>query len=169
MAFWVLIGFIVVMVLVLLVQLFRKKPVKKLLLSYVLILGSYYLYVAYTCGPNSADVKVMKPQAEVITNYILKHGIPESLAEIRGLPYKLDRCKREMHNLERCTYSINTNMYEIEIYNLSSLNVHIYNEKSETGLRFRMKYEESNKKWILVEKNIAYSSKNNGICNPLRM
>ncbi len=92
----ILMVMIIVMVVVLFVKLVKQKQVKNLLISYVVILGGYHLLISQKCGPNSADVKAMKPQAEVITNYILKHGIPKSIAEIPNLPYPLDRCEREL-------------------------------------------------------------------------
>ena len=53
-------------------------------------------YYEHTCGPNSSDVKVMKPMAEKISEYIVKNGIPESLKDIPDLPYELKKCKKEI-------------------------------------------------------------------------
>jgi len=82
-----------IMAIVLVIQLFRKKPVKKLLLGYVVILASYIFYVSYTCGPNRSDVKAMKPMAEAIKSYVLKNGMPKSLNDIPNLPYELHQKK----------------------------------------------------------------------------
>jgi hypothetical protein len=166
MAGLVLIGIIVVMLLVLLVQLFRKKPVKKLLLSFGLILGGYHLYVTYTCGPNRADIKVMKPQAEAITAYILKNGIPESMADTPDLPYVLENCKWTKKNVEWCSFKVDDKKYSLELYNISTLYITIYNDISKTGIHYMLRQNE--KKWYFVESKV-YSTKKSGICNPMRM
>jgi len=85
-----------------------KDPLKKKTLLFLKKMGVYVpvaiavFYLAFRllmgyfekeCGPNPEDVKVMKPQAEVITNYILENGIPKSLSEIPGLPYGLEGCE----------------------------------------------------------------------------
>ena len=46
------------------------------------------------CGPNAQDIAVMKPQAQVVSDHILKHGIPESLAKTPNLVYPLEGCER---------------------------------------------------------------------------
>jgi len=89
MAGLVLMFMIAVMVVVLFFRLVMQKPVKKYLLASSIILGSYLVTVSCACGPNPKDVAVMKPMAEKIADYIVKHGIPKSLEEIPGLPYKI--------------------------------------------------------------------------------
>ena len=63
----------------------------------VAVIGSMAFSYKYQkeCGPDSADVKVMKPMAKAISDYIVKHGIPKSLSEIPNLPYRLEGCERE--------------------------------------------------------------------------
>jgi len=51
---------------------------------------------SFACGPNSHDVKIMKPQAKAITEYIIKNGIPKSLEEIPDLHYELMGCERKV-------------------------------------------------------------------------
>ena len=167
MAGLILIGMIVVMLLVLFVQMLRKKPLKKLLLSYGVILGGYYLYVTYTCGPNRADVKVMKPQAEAITAYILKDGIPETLADIPNLSYQWGQCKMTSKNIELCHFKKNNTLYRTKIDHLFCI-LDIYNEKSETGVF--VNFEKLNDgTWRVSKKLTPYSTKNDGICNPMKM
>ena len=173
MASLVLIGIVIVMALTVFAQLFRKKSVKKLLLYYVVILGSYYLYVTYTCSPKSADVKAMKPQAEVIKNYILENGIPGSLGEIPDVPYKLENCKWTEENVEWCYFNISGDRYSTRLYfvaydNGIDIDVRIHNEKSETGV-FTEIEKTSSGTFKVVEHFKPYSTKNDGVCNPMRM
>ena len=63
--------------------------------SFVFGWFGFNAYYHHACGPNRSDVKVMKPMAEAISNYIVKHGIPESLKDIPGLPYELKECRKE--------------------------------------------------------------------------
>ena len=93
MAFFVLMGLIAILI----VYIGVAKKKKRALLISVVILGMFYLYVRYTCGPNHADVKVMTPMAEAISDYIVKHGIPDSLEDISNLPYELEGCGKEEH------------------------------------------------------------------------
>jgi len=64
----------------------------------ILVFAASFLAFTYyynaTCGPNNADVKVMKPMAEKISKYIMTKGIPESLKDIPELPYALEGCER---------------------------------------------------------------------------
>ena len=195
MAIWVLIGITVVMVLVLLVQLFRKKPVKKMLLSYVLILGGYYLYVTYTCGPNRADVKVMKPQTDAIVQYILTGGVSKPLSGLSGLPYQLTDCERSevywdknnpykiaesiedsdlLEIKEKCIFTKNDEKYKTKMrfsirFNASSFGeLTVENQESETAIRYLFKQKNSNQSYIISNEPHFYSFKISGICNPMR-
>jgi hypothetical protein len=99
MAGLIMLGLIALMVLTLIVMLFLRQGWKRILVAFVgfvVVIGLFNSYVMKTCLPNAKDVEIMTPQAEVITNYILKNGIPKSLAEIPDLPYRLENCEREL-------------------------------------------------------------------------
>jgi len=49
-----------------------------------------------SCGPDREVVKVAKAVAKIIADDIVKNGIPESLKNIKGLPYELEGCKRKV-------------------------------------------------------------------------
>ncbi|WP_428739773.1 hypothetical protein [Sulfurimonas sp.] len=172
MAGLILLGLLALGVIVVVVMVITKQSNKRILQALggsFVVIASFMLYTNYTCGPNSTDVKIMTPQAEAISNYILKNGIPESLSKIPDLPYPLEDCKKETHNYEQCTFYINTKKYNVDIYDLSGLSLNVYSWESETGIRYELEYSEQNNKWHLAKSNIAYSSKHDGICNPLRM
>jgi len=48
-----------------------------------------------SCGPDREVVKVAKAVAKIIADDIVKNGIPESLKNIKGLPYELEGCKKK--------------------------------------------------------------------------
>jgi len=48
------------------------------------------------CRPSYSVVKTATPMVEKISDYIVAHGVPESLDEIQGLPYQIEGCKREI-------------------------------------------------------------------------
>ena len=45
------------------------------------------------CRPDGEVVRVATPMVEKIADYIVEHGVPESLADIYDLPYELEGCK----------------------------------------------------------------------------
>jgi len=47
------------------------------------------------CRPDGEVVRVATPMVEKIADYIVKHGVPESLADIPDLPYKLEGCRKK--------------------------------------------------------------------------
>jgi hypothetical protein len=47
------------------------------------------------CRPDGEVVRVATPMVEKIADYIVKHGVPESLADIPDLPYGLEGCSRK--------------------------------------------------------------------------
>ena len=143
----------------------------------------------FSCGPNSADVKVMKPMAEKISEYIVKNGIPKSLKDIPDLPYRLEGCEKSegylnmidghmqkvpkekaiLYNFkEECSYSnmklqfwLQKDLKENAIG--ISLNM---NSPDETYIEYGGGAKEDGK-IRFNEKNIG-SSKTSGICNPMR-
>jgi len=187
MAFIVLVLIIFIMLVEMIIQLFRRKPVKKLLISYVVILVVYNLYVNYTCGPNRSDVKVMKAMTEAIKAHIAKNGIPKSLEDIPNLPYKLKGCKREeyyqnydsydhvpkekatLHQIEEKCHFENIDLELGLTEKLESLKIGGYlsmfsNNKTELSLHLRAI---DGKHFTFDEIDIG-SSKSTGICNPMR-
>jgi len=186
MAGLILMAMIVVMVVVLFVQLVRQKPVKKLLLSYLLILGSFHLYVVNTCGPNSSDVKVMKPMAQKIADHLVAHGIPKSLADIQGLPYVVEGCERseEYRNYsnnkstkdeayyydidEKCKYNNISIDFGVSVYfkdDTMSCRIELVSP-SETVLSHSFSRDKNNT--FEFSKMDIGSRKDDGICNPMR-
>ena len=146
----------------------QSKAVHKVFFASVAIIIGFYAYAKYTCGPNRTDIKVMKPMAEAISNYIVKHDIPESLKDIPDLPYGIVRCERHQKNLEKCIFYKNNKEYESEIYILGDIYIEIYSKQTKTGLRYELTKNSSTKNWLISESSIAFSSKNSGICNPMR-
>ncbi|NOR56380.1 MAG: hypothetical protein GQ531_09245 [Sulfurovum sp.] len=168
MAFWVLMLILVLMFVVFFGFIVKKKPIKKLLLSYVGILVGYFLFVDFACGPNSHDVKIMKPQAKAIADYVVKNGVPKSLKNIPDLPYELVECKHKQKNLEICILYVNNREYKARIYVLGSVNINMYSKQTNTGFRYRLENNNSNNEWIIVENAISYSNKSSGICRTFR-
>ena len=88
--------YVVLFILSVLVALVTQKPIVIVSVVGGFVLGVFGFNALYhhTCGPNSADVKVMKPMAEKISDYIVKNGIPKSLKDIPDLPYGLVGCRK---------------------------------------------------------------------------
>jgi len=61
-------------------------------LPFILLVLYALLRFAF-CRPNYFVVKTATPMVEKIADYIVEHGIPESLDKIPNLPYELEGCK----------------------------------------------------------------------------
>lgn len=167
----ILLALLVLMVVTLVIMLILQQGIKRILLTFggfLIVIGIFYLYVVKTCGPNPKDVEVMTPQTEVITNYVLKNGVPKSMQEIPNLPYQWDRCERTSKNVEWCYFHVNGNSYGSRLYFLTGSEIFIrtYNEKSETGVSTSLKYQSNDIRFI--PKLTPYSTKHDGVCNPMR-
>ena len=154
-----------------------KKVLKRsgvLVLVYVVtvVVGTMVFFSQYEkeCRPNEGDVKVMKPMGKVISNYIIKHGIPKSLKDIPDLPYALIGCNKSQENVEDCNFFLNEVRYDLTLYeyHIGSLSIKIKNRISKTGIYYNLKRNNRHSGWDLVKEK-AYSSKSTGICNPMRM
>ena len=192
MALLILIG--LVLMLVVYISLTKKK--KRALLISAVVLGIYILYVVKTCGPNRTDVKVMKPMAEAISQYIMKNGVTQSLKDIQGLPYGLVGCDRQVEywktkitgaekvkNLndatgttvyENCKFIIENKTYYVNTIsnyeknsNINEIDIHIGNKQSGTG--GLMVFSTDEHKIVSNHFKIKFSTgKTSGICNPMR-
>ena len=168
-----------------------------MLLSYVLILGGYYLYVSYTCGPNTTDLKVMKPQGTVIVNYILESGIHESLADIENSLYDMKGCKRNeryeedsykftknkdeadyMIIKEECHFETEGRKYEVDFWFVEHFKtidsthgtLRLRNIITKTGILYSFQIDRNGNITTDFQKYpVIYSVKSTGICNPMRM
>jgi hypothetical protein len=141
----------------------------------------------FFCGPDQADLRVMKPMAEAISDYIIKNKIeqmPKSLVEIPNLPYMIKNCRKD-YTLDRykCNFISKDRIYEIsyrQVWDTASPQAHfiylrIYQYQSETGVEYDLKYDKKLRKWIIPNylgerhKSIRiYDNKTSGICNPMR-
>jgi len=141
------------------------------------VFGFNALY-SHTCGPNSADVKVMKPMAEKISAYIIKNGIPKSLKEIPDLPYGLVGCTvKRIYDYPEETCRILSSNRNIKIHfdhgestidkiHYSEVNLNMKNEATETGMH--MQLSQKNNNVFMLEDKKFYSGKISGICNPMK-
>jgi len=178
-------GFLYIPILVLLLVVFvvvggkhGLKGVGVSILVFIVNLVMFNAYYNFTCGPNSADVKVMKPMAEKISDYIVKHGIPKSLKDIPDLPYGLEGCERdkEFDYQENCKIENKMmNLYfkhgkytiDDKIYEEANLEMrHVVNNTTKTGLL--MEFEKKNNSFVQVDEVKIYSGKTDGICNSMR-
>ena len=135
-------------------------------------------YYHHACGPNSSDVKVMKPMAQKISAYIVKNGIPESLKDIPDLPYGLEGCERdkEFDYQENCKFKHKMiNIYfrhgkytiDNKTYEEADLEMrHVVNNTTETGLL--VDFKKKNNSFIQLDKIKLYSGKTSGICKSWR-
>ena len=149
------------------------------------------------CGPNSSDVKVMKPMAEAIISYIEKNDIPKNIEDIPDLPYKI-KCKtetkysvyseedseyRETNNIaeatyinihQKCTFKeegfyINTHVtHDLKKFDKpGDIDIYIGNSKSKTWGRLSFEYD--GKRTKFAYKKIKFGSrKRSGICSPMK-
>ena len=118
--------------------LFKRVGIVVVIYIALFYIGGFHYAHTYKrqCSPNAEDIKLMTPQAEVITNYILQNGIPKSMAEIPNVPYKLENCVRERFYAEhhpyytegqreratgdevlkeKCTFTVNERTYDVSI------------------------------------------------------
>ncbi len=178
--------FILLAIVLLIYILFSKQKKRAVLISLGIIV-LYHLYVTYTCGPNPWDVRVMKPMAKAISDYIVKHGIPKSLSEIPNLPYRLEGCKREeyyenfksydhvpkekakMHQIrETCHFkNIHLRFGVTEFLNDKKIDGAI-RMRSDNKTTFSQYFSGKENKNFSFEAIHIGSGKNTGICNPLR-
>ena len=182
MAFFVLMGLIAILI----VYISVAKKKKRALLISVVILGMFHIYVRHTCGPNSSDVKVMKPMAEKISEYIVKNGIPESLKDIPDLPYGLEECRKETiygplvrtYFTEGAQWKGNTEICHFKNITLRfRLSKSLKEKDADWYGSLEMDSIRNTGLWMQVQKNknknfyfgqISFSGKKDGICTTLR-
>ena len=161
-------------------------------------IGAFVLYVIYACSPNLRDVKVMKPMAETIRDYIIKHGVPKSLQDIPNLPYELDGCdKKEEYSVfdkklykyikvkqkyeatyksieEECLFSKSGRVYYLQSRSLFDLVNNTggitLDMGSKEGSTWNMMDFDFNKNGLTKRTDHIkfHSSKHTGICSPMR-
>jgi hypothetical protein len=135
----------------------------------------------------------MKPMAEAISDYIIKHGVPESLRDIPNLPYRLEGCERKEEYLqvkngrwdksnqeeavifdieEKCRF-LNNIILTLDVtidqkskFNDSSIRIGMWNKKTQTVSHLYLKKE--NRKYSIDDVLKFDSGKTSGICNPMR-
>jgi hypothetical protein len=132
----------------------------------------------------------MKPMAEAISSYIIKHGVPKSLRDIPGLPYRLEECEREEEYLKLENGDMQPSDFtKADLYNFKE-KCHFANiqlqfwmqkepkEKHHTTVSLKMVSSgrtffeaglamNKNGKFIKLD-NLIGSYKNTGICNPMK-
>jgi len=193
--FWVIPIMIVLFIMIIAIALnLGVKPTLIVIGSFVFGWLGFNPYYKYTCGPNSADVKVMKPMAEKISDYIIKNGIPKSLKDIPDLPYGLVGCENrsyyqgeydeKMMNYiklpsqneanskliqQKCHFYYLSKIYKIDIHGGYGINVggDLYmniDANSDTGMQYYFSIDKNEK--IYYKHSGAYSSKSDGICKP---
>ena len=185
--FWVIPIMIVLFIMTITIALnLGVKPTLIVIGSFVFGWLGFNPYYKYTCDPNSADVKVMKPMAEKISDYIIKHGIPESLKEIPDLPYGLVGCEMQTtygplvktyftkdaqwkNNTEICNFkniTIRLSLYKSLENKDEKMNGTLrMRSRNETTLYSSIEQDQDNK---FTFNSIRFSGKKSGICKGWR-
>jgi len=147
-----------------------------------------------SCGPNWEVVRVAKPVAKIIADDIVKNGIPESLKDIKGLPYELQGCKKKViykidtfmrevvETRDKADYAITTescyfinrkksysiSLWFVENYKYkerSNGTVKIYNSKTYTGLGTSFVYNKKNNTYQYDRIGDGYSHHHGILCS----
>jgi hypothetical protein len=127
-------------------------------------IGAFYLFSKIYCGPSLIDIYRMKPMAEKISTYIVKHGIPKSLKDIPDLPYGLE-CDSSG---KECYFK--NGEYEVRFYKPSygGYELKLSAKSSKTYYKDYFKLTKDSKFILNKDDSGSYSLKNTGICNPMR-
>lgn len=156
----------------------KSKATQYVFIGSIIVMGLFYVYAKYTCGPNPFTVKKMKPMAEKISEYIIKNGVPKSLKDIPGLPYRLEGCERdkEFDYQENCKFKNKTielsfqhGKYTVDNVRFEKATIEMkksVNNTTETGIL--IDFEKKNGKFVQVGNMSIYSGKDSGICSPMR-
>jgi len=180
--------YVVLFILSVLVALVTQKPIVIVSVVGGFVLGVFGFNALYhhTCGPNSADVKVMKPMAEKISDYIVKNGIPESLKDIPDLPYGLVGCEKETtygplvktYITEDAQWENNTEMCNFKNITIRlSLDKSLENKDEKMNGTLRMRSRNETTLYSFIEQDqdnkftfnsIRFSGKKSGICKAWR-
>jgi hypothetical protein len=177
---------------------FGARYIPAVIATFVLGWFGFNAYYKHACGPNSADVKVMKPMAQAISDYIIKHGVPESLKDIPDLPYGLVGCERVVYYSqfdnkiyeyikvkerekattesvrEQCNFIANKRDYYFKYRSLFDLENNTKGVTIEIGnndsLTWTLFHFKTNENNITTGDSMANfkCSKDTGICNPMR-
>lgn len=146
---------------------------------------------AFACGPDSYDVKIMKPQVKAIAEYIVKNGIPKSLEDIPSLPYALKECERKVQYEagyyevlkskegaeyivieEKCMFLNQKKTYDLRLwfvkhyksFSSSHGNIYLSNKVTETTVEYGIDSDEKGTYLIAKNNPRIYCSKSYGIC-----
>ena len=155
-----------------------------------ILLALYALLRFAFCRPNYFVVKTATPMVEKIADYIVEHGIPESLDRIPALPYELKGCSRkEVYWKEHEQIESNQNAETTEIYmscvfihrnetlfkdemyhvnfkynsSFKMIDIDILNKSANTGIGYELK-EIKNKKFQIYFVGDGYILRHKGFC-----
>ena len=156
----------------------------KIILAIVTIVAIFIGTKKLVCTPDYKVVEVSLPLAKAIVEHIESNGVPESLNDIEGLPYKLEGCKKSVHkedmpediaieNIETCYFHKKDKSYTIKFEqhtnNTNSYSdIYIYIKQYLTKCGYVIGHDKTNKKWEYEHypnPNIWLES-HNWICNP---
>jgi len=159
------------------------------------ILLALYALLRFTfCRPNYFVVKTATPMVEKMADYIVEHGVPESLDVIPNLPYEIKNCKRTYKYEKRvvlkdievltqkeadkaivneiCYFSDNTHLYKIKLWlvehYITPKNIYgklsIRSNKTHVGISF-----DTNKNGKLIRKTMGSGFDNRfGFCRQFK-
>ncbi len=100
------------------------------------------------CGPDEGIRKVTDPLANSILEYVNENGKPDSLLDIKTLPYKIQECKKservresitDISEKESCVFKHNKQQYSVTIDNhigKYTFSLYIYNYKKNTEVQY---------------------------------
>ena len=112
------------------------KIIKWILVLPFIALALFVLARFAFCRPSYSVVKTATPMVEKMADYIVKHGMPDSLEQIPNLPYKLNECKKNIVYWtserprkivknkqeanyavisEKCSFSKNSDIFNVEL------------------------------------------------------
>lgn len=131
-------------------------------IALALFVAARYMF----CGPDREVIRVAKPVVKIIADDIVKNGIPESLADIEGLPYRLEGCKKT-NTKESCIFILDKETYYVEMtFNdiVAYSRIEIWRDKTHIGTSIH-KQSNGNTSYSRIWDDAFYFS---GLCGPLK-